>query len=169
MPNVVISLTNAQTILTKVNALKTSIIDLTPAFRSIGESLLFSHAERARQEISPTGNKWAPNRPYTIEMYWAKRGYKKGSRPKTKPKILRDSGTLLDTMTYKVSSNSVIFGTSMAASGYAYLMQYGAKKNRSLGIWGDIPARPFIGFSATDKTYAMLTISNYIRKQQEKI
>jgi phage virion morphogenesis protein len=98
--------------------------NLEPAFREIGEYLIESHQERFRLEVAPDGELWEPLNPNTIA--------KKGN-----DRILRDSGTLADTLAYQISGDQLEFGTNRE---YAATHQFGREAD-------GIPARPFLGLS----------------------
>lgn len=98
--------------------------NLEPALAKIGKYLIESHQERFNLQIAPNGELWEPLNPRTIA--------KKGNAD-----ILRDEGTLADTLAYQISGNQLTFGTNME---YGATHQFGREDD-------GIPARPFIGMS----------------------
>jgi phage virion morphogenesis protein len=72
--------------------------DLTTPLNDIAEYLHQSTDDRFRQQVAPDGSPWAPLAPSTLAR-------KKGSQ------ILRDKGTLQDTLRHSVSKNELSFGT----------------------------------------------------------
>ncbi|WP_178124555.1 phage virion morphogenesis protein [Pseudomonas sp. WS 5410] len=128
--------------------------DLTTPLNDIGEYLQISTDDRFRQKVAPDGSPWAPLSPVTLAR-------KKGSG------ILREKGTLQDTLRRQVTSTELAFGTDRP---YGAVHQFGQKKgasgktSRGSSIpWGDIPAREYLGLSAEDETEVLLIIHEYLR------
>jgi phage virion morphogenesis protein len=136
MAGVTIEIDDAE-IKAALQRLEAAIGDLKPAFRDIGEHLLISHDQRFRQQVDPNGNPWADTSVVT-----------KARKTKNKNKILIESGDLMTTLRYQVSTNSLEFGTDRV---YGSMMQFGGTKAQFPHLWGDIPARPFLGLSNDDK------------------
>jgi len=88
----------------------------------------------------------------------SKRKTKTGGRTLTKKgvamlaaaRILRDSGLLQDTIRYQLeaSGTAVAVGTNRV---YGAMQQFGGTRAQWPHLWGDIPARPFLGLSPADK------------------
>ncbi|MFA7944050.1 phage virion morphogenesis protein [Pseudomonas brenneri] len=85
--------------------------DLTTPLNDIAEYLHQSTDDRFRQQVAPDGSPWAPLAPSTLTR-------KKGGR------ILRDKGTLQDTLRHNVSDNELTFGTDRP---YGAIHQFGGK------------------------------------------
>lgn len=85
--------------------------DLTTPLNDIAEYLHQSTDDRFRQQVAPDGSPWAPLAPSTLAR-------KKGGR------ILRDKGTLQDTLRHNVSNNELAFGTDRP---YGAIHQLGGK------------------------------------------
>jgi phage gpG-like protein len=165
---------NIKSVLAFVTRLKNGLQDLRPAFNSMGKGLNLSHDDRFRQEISPDGVKWEPNADSTIIAYARRRGGKFGTNKKTGfgkvnkrgiraiaiKKILRDSGVMQDTLAYQTSATQLRFGVSPAAASYGIKNHFGDPEHR-------IPARPFIGLSASDVDMIIAEMVQYIRMLQE--
>lgn len=87
----------------------------------------------------------------------SKRRTKTGGRTLTKKgmailaaaRILRDSGDLQDTMRYQLSDGgkAVSIGTDRV---YGAMQQFGGTRAQWPHLWGDIPARPFLGLARGD-------------------
>lgn len=73
-------------------------------------------------------------------------------------KTLRDTGRLMASLTYIALPDGVTWGTNVI---YARMMHYGGSKAMFPHLWGDIPARPFMGMNEDDN-YAVLNIINRI-------
>ncbi|WP_454842810.1 phage virion morphogenesis protein [Pseudomonas hormoni] len=126
--------------------------DLSPPFNDIAEYLHQSTDDRFRQKVAPDGSPWAPLSAVTLAR-------KKGTS------ILREKGTLQDTLRHQVTSTELAFGTDRP---YGAVHQFGQKKGASGSAkgrpipWGDIPARPYLGLSSDDETEVMHIIHDYL-------
>lgn len=126
--------------------------DLTTPLNDIAEYLHQSTDDRFRQKVAPDGSPWAPLSAVTLAR-------KKGTG------ILREKGTLQDTLRHQVTSTELAFGTDRP---YGAVHQFGQKKGASGSSngrpipWGDIPARPYLGLSSDDETEVLLIIHDYL-------
>jgi len=126
--------------------------DLTTPFNDIGEYLHQSTDDRFSKKVAPDGSPWAPLSAVTLAR-------KKGTG------ILREKGTLQDTLRKQVTSTELAFGTDRP---YGAVHQFGQKKGASGSAkghpipWGDIPARPYLGLSAEDETEVLFIIHEYL-------
>ena len=130
------------------------LADLTTPFNVIGEYLHQSTDDRFSKKVAPDGSPWAPLSAVTLAR-------KKG------PGILREKGTLQDTLRKQVTSTELAFGTDRP---YGAVHQFGQKKGASGSAkgrpipWGDIPDRPYLGLSAEDETEVLFIIHEYLRE-----
>lgn len=85
--------------------------DLTTPLNDIAEYLHQSTDDRFTKQVAPDGSPWAPLAPSTLAR-------KKGGR------ILRNKGTLQDTLRHVVSNNELAFGTDRP---YGAIHQFGGK------------------------------------------
>jgi phage virion morphogenesis protein len=85
--------------------------DLHTPLNDIAEYLHQSIDERFTRQVAPDGSPWAPLAASTLAR-------KKGGR------ILRDKGTLQDTMRHSVTGNELVFGTDRP---YGAIHQFGGK------------------------------------------
>ncbi len=115
--------------------------NLLPVFRDIGEHLLLAHDERFKAQESPEGDPWAP----LSEMYKARKKRNKG-------KILVLDDVLAGTLRYQATAESVLFGTDRV---YGASHQFGRDER-------NIPARPFLGLSATDGDEVLRLIGEHL-------
>lgn len=119
-----------------------------PAFKSIGEHLLNTTGERFRDSRAPDGTPWAANSPETLAR-------KKSDRP-----LIGETGRLEDQISYDAGDQGVLVGSGMK---YAAMQQFGGSKTRFPHLWGDIPARPFLGVSADDEQEIGKIVMNHLR------
>lgn len=150
--------------------------DPSPALLEIGEELVDSTLQRFVDSVAPDGSHWAPNSLLTI--------MRSGQGNAKKPLI--GAGKALSTqINATVSGDSVTIGSPME---YAGVQQHGAKMGefgryyqlfrrqyaeddfrRHAGSqkghpipWADIPARPFIGVSESDRAMIDRIVADYI-------
>jgi phage gpG-like protein len=152
--------------------------DLSPALTQIGVDLVDSTQRRFATSTSPDGQRWAANSQLTYLRYlggkdrpaglFGKKDGKltaKGAGFALGKKPLVDSGNLASTINYQLADGgrTLLVGSPQK---YAAVQQFGAKRG-SLGRgapWGDIPARPFLGISASDKQMIVDVIQGYLLK-----
>jgi len=72
---------------------------------------------------------------------------------------LVDGGYLRDQIDFNVTGNVLEVGSTME---YAAMQQFGGRKSEFPHLWGDIPARPFLGLSAGDVADIEQTVSDYL-------
>lgn len=121
-----------------------------PALLEIGEDLVDSTKARFNPGIGPDGVPWARNSEETI-------------RRKGRDKPLVHLGTLMEQIHYQLSGDDTLeVGSSMV---YAAMHQFGGTKAEFPHLWGDIPARPFIGISDEDEEKIIDLFNDYLEKQ----
>ena len=122
--------------------------DLSPALLEIGEVLLNSTRERFQTEAGPDGQRWEENSLVTLAT-------------KTNPKILSESGLLGGTIAPQLidGGRAVSVGSNRV---YAAMMQFGGTRRDWPHLWGDIPARTFLGFSDQDREDVLDVLRDYL-------
>lgn len=138
---------------TKIRAALSNLADKTdnlrPVLLSIGELLMTSTKHRFVTTTAPNGDKWALNSVLSTLLY------KDGDTPLT-----GETGLLMKTINYQMQSNSSVeIGSPME---YAAMQQFGGTKAEFPHLWGDIPARPFLGLSSDDEKNILDEISEYL-------
>jgi len=130
--------------------------DLTPLMGEI-EGILVDATERAFEEQKDPSNgaPWAALSPVT-----------KARRRDPNGPILKDAGNLVGSVGGNHDATSATVGV---AEKYGITHQLGAAKgeygktSRGAPIpWGDIPARPFLGFNEDDRREILDVVSQYI-------
>lgn len=135
-------------VLTALQNLERAAGDLRPALQDIGETLTESTKRRFETKTGPDGAPWAPNRPATIER-------------KGRDWPLTGHGTLMDTIHWQLQGhNAVAIGSPME---YAAMQQFGGSRAEFPWLWGDIPARPFLGVSEEDEADMLAIIDGHLR------
>ncbi len=123
--------------------------DMAPALKEIGEHLVESTKERFGDQTAPDGKKWAANKPSTLA--------RKGNRPP----LTGETGLLADTINYQLDGDTLLVGSPME---YAAMQQFGGEKTEFPNLWGDIPARPFLGLSDADRDEIQTIIRDHYEK-----
>lgn len=122
--------------------IETALSDLAPLMRDIGELMVGSTKQRFIAGTAPDGTTWAPKSEVTKRVY-ERRGDRVDDRP-----LFGPSGSLSGNIHYQADSSSVSWGSVLI---YAAMMQFGGAKEQFPHLWGDIPARPFLGLSTEDR------------------
>lgn len=148
-----------------------------PVMAEIGEYLTESTKERFADGKGPDGEAWAANSETTINQMLGrtKGNYRKvrgGMSAKGKRRVagkkplIGESKALSSGIHYKATKDDVEVGSSMI---YAAVQHFGASKGefgntkRNTPIpWGDIPARPYLGFSDDDRSEVLTILERYL-------
>lgn len=159
-------------ILRALDRLHSKSANLHPCLKNIGEHLVESTQQRFTNEEDPEGKRWAALRDSTLKR-------------KKSTKILTESHQLRDSVVYAVRNNGLRVGTNKV---YGAAHQFGidkdmhvpAHKRAVTKAWGKelkfpvwaqvkahsfnpkLPARPFLGFSASDRTEIRAIVEDYI-------
>jgi phage virion morphogenesis protein len=112
-------------------------LNMRPVFKDIGEHLTNTTRRRFEEGRGPDGEKWALN------SVLSTLNYKEGDRP-----LIGETGLLSTEIQYEADHDGVMVGSNKVQ---AAMMQFGGKKSDFPHLWGDIPARPFIGLSIEDE------------------
>jgi len=134
-------------VLRGLSELSRAISDLTPAFREIGEFMAESTKQRFESQTDPDGNTWQLNKASTL------------ARKGNKPTLTGETGVLMDTINWQLTNDGVEIGSPME---YAAMQQFGGTKSEFPFLWGDIPARPFLGVSDDDADELLNIITHHL-------
>lgn len=139
-----------------------ALTDMTPVMQDIGEALVEETKQRFARGEDPDGAPWVPKSPATIDAYRA-RGDSVSFRP-----LIGPTRALSTTIHYLAGADRVEVGSGRIQ---AAVMQAGAAKgafgrtSRGSPIpWGNIPARPFIGLSATDRDNILDIVDEWLER-----
>ena len=145
-------------ITTALAGLQARLSDLTPVMRDIGEYLVTSTKARFATGKDPDGSAWKSKSQATLASYGARKSNRVDIRP-----LFGPSGSLSSQIFYEADATSVQWGSNRI---YAAMMQFGGTKAAFPHLWGDIPARPFLGLSEDDRTNILDTITDALRGSQ---
>jgi phage virion morphogenesis protein len=157
-------------VLDTLNQLVSRAKNLRPAFAEIGEDLLETTKRRFNSATAPNGTPWADNSDVTIARYLGTKtnNFKKdGSLSKrgqanssAKKPLTGESKSLQRKINYQlIGATGVTVGSPMV---YAAMQQFGGTKSQFPHLWGNIPARPFLGISKADRENILDIISSYL-------
>jgi phage gpG-like protein len=149
-----------------------------PALREIGAVVRDSARQRFRTETGPDGTRWPANSDTTLMRYLGGRAGSfrktatatggqgltaKGAKRLGGKKILTDRGDLADTLAYQLGDGgrSVAIGSNRV---YAAMQQFGGTRADHPHLWGDIPARPFLGISKQDEAAILDILRDHLSR-----
>lgn len=177
-----IEVTNAR-VLAILDRLSHGMADPRPVLIAWGEDLTESAKQRFVTSTGPDGERWASNTEATYLAYLqklsgsygkdgkrtgTKKGFlnkegrlaAKGSAAMTGKKPLIGQGKSLATQIYyRVEGDTLHVGSPLV---YAAMQQFGGSKSEFPNLWGDIPARPFLGVSDSDAERMEETALDYL-------
>ncbi len=149
--------------------LQAKIGDLSPVLREIGEDLVESTKQRFADSRGPDGTVWPANSPVTIaRMLGANpRNFKKdgglskagAARMDGKKPLIGETRRLSEEIHYQIHGDTLEIGSNLE---YAAMQQFGGTKAEFPHLWGDIPARPFLGLSNEDEAKIIETVKRYL-------
>lgn len=124
--------------------------NLTAPMKAAGEEMINRTQQRFRDKEAPDGTPWAANSPVT-------------EKRKGHGRVLEgESRELARQFSYSATSDSVTWGSLMP---YAAMMHFGGTKAAYPHLWGDIPAREFIGLSDDDKDEVLAILTNHLNRE----
>lgn len=132
--------------------------DISPALKEIGEVLVESTKQRFVSKTGPDGEKWDDNTDVTM---WApKKNPGGGYSIKGRNDPLVDIGSLSEEIYAQISRNNTLEVGSIME--YAAMQQFGGTKSEFPHLWGDIPARPFLGVSESDADEILAIVHDHL-------
>lgn len=161
---------NTQGVLSVLGGLMRRMDYMQPALAEIGEDMTESMKRHFVDAKAPDSTAWAPNSDVTVAIYLGlfKDSYKKdgalskrgAARQASKKPGTGETKALQTTINYQlVGNDTVSIGSPMV---YAAMFNYGGTREAFPHLWGDIPARPFAGFSAADRANIVDIVQSYI-------
>ena len=125
-----------------------------PLMQDLGEYFVDSTTKRFPTGRAPDGSVWRPKSSVTL----AAQGARKTNRLDTRP-LFGPSGSLSSTIAYEPFADRVEWGSPMV---YSAMQQFGGTRSAFPNLWGDIPARPFLGISAEDEVAVLDIIDEWL-------
>lgn len=182
MASITVELDDAR-VLAVLDRIAAGVSDPTPLLKAWGEDLAESTKQRFASSTAPDGSAWPTNSQATFEAYLAKLSgsySKEGKRTGTKKGYLNKDGrlaakgitavtgkkpliglgkSLSTAIYYRVDGDTLYVGSPQV---YAAMQQFGGSQAKFPNLWGDIPARPFLGLSDQDVVNIEKTAVDYL-------
>lgn len=136
-----------QRVLGALNGLMKRAGDVRPALQDMGEYFIESTKRRFASKVGPDGNNWEDNADQTV--------LRKGRNDP----LIGESRRLANEIHYRASATSLEWGSSLV---YAGMQQFGGLKAAYPHLWGNIPARPFLGMSSEDEAMALEILQEHL-------
>jgi phage gpG-like protein len=140
-----------------------------PLMVAFGELGVDSTKQRFQTSTDPDGQRWIENSDVTLLNYlrrysrtFGKRGglTKKGiTRLANKKPLIGETKALSTRINYQATNDSVAVGSPEVQ---AAMLHFGGKKSQFKNLWGDIPARPFLGISDSDAGSILDTVADFL-------
>ncbi|GKT21669.1 phage virion morphogenesis protein [Acidovorax sp. SUPP3334] len=136
--------------------LQSAAVNLLPVYEDIGQELVNTTRRRFETSTAPDGTPWEPNSPVTMgRMIGANMRKKDGTLNKRGEQRMASKKPLIgETRLLSTEIHSVVGPTGVTVGSnkvQAAMMQFGGTKEDFPHLWGDIPARPFVGLSGADE------------------
>jgi phage virion morphogenesis protein len=127
--------------------------DMSKLTHSLSEILLDSTKERFKKSEAPDGSKWAAKSPVTRQRY-----------PREVRPLFGESRDLYDTI---FPESGPDFAAVVSPMSKAAMLHFGGTKEQFPHLWGDIPARPFLGISQEDSDHIAGQIADHLSRAFE--
>lgn len=140
--------------------------DLSPLMADMGEHMVNSTHDNFENSMSPDGARWQANSATTFggmlgqsDTNASGRLNSRGAGRVMNKRPLIANHTLMQSIHYEAASTGVTIGTNVV---YGAMMHYGGNKAEYPQLWGDIPARNYLGASDADVTVLLDMAVNYL-------
>lgn len=127
----------------RLDRLASRVSNMTPVMDEIGSMLVTSTQDRFETGKGPDGDDWLRS----IRV----------AEAQGNAQTLVDSGRLRDSITHEPGNDQVEIGSNVV---YAAIHQFGGEAGRGKAV--TLPARPYLGLSAEDKSEIEAIIDDYL-------
>lgn len=149
--------------------LELAAVNLLPVYEDIGQEVVNSTLRRFETSTAPDGTKWEPNSPVTMGRLIGTNMRKKDGtlnkrgelRVASKKPLISESRLLSTEVHSVVGPTGVTVGSNKVQ---AAMMHFGGKKADFPHLWGDIPARNFVGLSAADEREILALMLDHLQR-----
>lgn len=134
--------------------------DPSPVLRKVGEALISSTMDRFATGTAPDGSSWDTNSDTTKAIYNGLFARPRNKKPLVEKKpLVGESRRLSREISWQLDGRAVEIGSPMP---YANMQQFGGTKAQWPHLWGDIPARPYLGISSADEASILDIVRAYL-------
>ena len=149
--------------------LELAAVNLLPVCEDIGQEVVNTTLRRFETSTAPDGTKWEPNSPVTMGRLIGTNMRKKDGtlnkrgelRVASKKPLISESRLLSTEVHSVVGPTGVTVGSNKVQ---AAMMHFGGKKADFPHLWGDIPARNFVGLSAADEREILALMLDHLQR-----
>lgn len=140
--------------------------NMYPLMTNIGEHMVNSTHDNFESGTAPDGTSWEQNSQATYLALLGRshtgasgRLNRRGANRVQSKRPLILTHTLSEQIRYQATPTAVMVGSNQV---YAAMMHFGGTKAQFPHLWGDIPARPFLGASDDDKSVIKDMVGEYL-------
>lgn len=127
-----------------------------PMMIEIGELVANSTMDRFATGTAPDGTAWAANTQTTVDLYNGMFASAGAKRP-----LVGETRRLGSEISWQLQGKQAVeIGSPMP---YAAMQQFGGTKAQWPHLWGDIPARPYLGISDQDEQNILDIVGRYLQ------
>ena len=149
--------------------LEQAALNMRPVYADIGQELVNTTRRRFEVSEAPDGSKWEPNSPVTLARLVGPSMRKKdGSLNKRGEARIASKRPLIgETRLLSTEIHDVVTATGVQVGSnkvQAAMMHFGGTKAEFPHLWGDIPARPFVGVSREDEREILALTLDHLKR-----
>ena len=150
---------NNEAVLKALRQLVENVENMRPALMAIGEVLIYSSKQRFATKTGPDGQRWTDNSEVTKWTPKKNPGGGEWIKGRNDP-LVGESHQLSEQIFYNlIGDDELEIGSPMK---YAAMQQFGGSKSEFPFLWGDIPARAFLGISDSDERQILDIVGDHI-------
>ncbi|MFN3437802.1 MAG: phage virion morphogenesis protein [Acidovorax sp.] len=149
--------------------LEHAAVNLLPVYEDIGQEVVNTTLRRFETSTAPDGTQWEPNSPVTMgRLIGANMRKKDGSlnkrgeqRVASKKPLIGETRLLSTEIHSVVNPSGVTVGSNKVQ---AAMMHFGGKREDFPHLWGDIPARNFVGLNGADEREILALMLDHLQR-----
>lgn len=127
-----------------------------PMMIEIGELVANSTMARFATATAPDGSEWKTNEQSTVDIYNSMFASAGAKRP-----LVGETRRLGGEISWQLDGRDAVeIGSPLP---YAAMQQFGGTKAQWPHLWGDIPARPYLGISDDDERDILDIVARYLQ------
>lgn len=161
-----IEIENAEQVNTQLLRLLERSGNLSSLMADMGEHMVNSTHDNFENSTSPDGARWQANSATTFARLLGQsdtnasgRLNRRGVGRVMNKRPLIANHTLMQSIHYEATSTGVTIGTNLV---YGAMMHFGGSRSEFPNLWGDIPARNYLGASEADGAILLDMVKSYM-------